>query len=107
MIGKCVTCIVLLTCLPVSADDWTGQDKAKHFAAGAVIASVITVVTVKPLVGFATGCLAGAVKEARDRVASGKDFAVTCLGAALGAVGTNWMIQRSGRETVVSYNIQW
>ena len=91
---------------PAVEDSWTGSDKVQHLFGGALVAGVVTVGTEKPLYGFAAGCGFGAVKELADRSStgfSGKDLAVTCLGAGLGALGANWLITRQGGKTTVSY----
>jgi uncharacterized protein YfiM (DUF2279 family) len=100
---------LLLLCSPALADPWLGQDKALHLVAGAAIASGVTLATKDPFTGARAGCAVGAGKELWDRgrvnhTASAKDFAVTCLGAGLGAYATGWAIQRSGGQTVVSYS---
>lgn len=86
------------------------QDKALHFGAGAAIASAVTVATGSASYGFAAGCAAGVLKEAYDArhpktyTVSGKDLAVTCLGAVLGAGATRWYIHRGSGVTTVTYN---
>lgn len=86
--------IILSALLAVSsvahADDWTGPDKKKHFAVGAAIGAAGTV-AFGQRGGFALGVAAGAAKELydlrhRDRHdVSGKDFAVTAVGALAGS----------------------
>ena len=79
-----------------SHDSWTGQDKAKHLAVGAVIGAAGTLVFKKPEYGFLAGTVAGLGKELYDRkghgTCSAQDFAVTALGAAAGAYGTAWIV---------------
>lgn len=77
-------------------DAWTGPDKNRHFAAGAIIGSATTLVFKDPNYGFLAGTVAGAFIEIRDArgagVCSFQDFAVTVLGAGAGAYGTYWII---------------
>jgi uncharacterized protein YfiM (DUF2279 family) len=83
-----ILALVLVT--SAHADEWTGADKSKHFMAGAAVAGSVTAITGKPWQGFAAGAIVGALKEASDwrsagHTVSGKDFAVTALGAAAAA----------------------
>ena len=95
---------VLLLSAPVYAEDtWTGPDKFLHFGGGAVIAGAVTAGTKSRAWGFTAGCGVGLAKEVADPIFSQKDLIVTCLGAGLGAYATGWMIERQGREVVVSY----
>lgn len=87
----------LACAIPCTAtDNWTGQDKTKHFAAGAAIGSAGTLVFKDPDKGFLLGVAVGALKEVRDSRGHGtcslQDFGVTALGAAAGAYGTAWVI---------------
>ena len=87
------------------------QDKALHFGAGAAIASAVTLATGSASYGFTAGCAAGVLKEAYDarhpktHTVSGKDLAITCLGAGLGAGATRWYIHRDNGTTTVTYNL--
>lgn len=82
------------------ADDWTGADKTLHFAAGAGIASAVTLATDSPAKGFAAGVAVGLAKEVydtqhRDRhTPSVKDFLVTAAGAGVGSWATGVVIRR-------------
>jgi uncharacterized protein YfiM (DUF2279 family) len=77
------------------ADDWTGRDKAQHFAAGAAIgfAGMAIQDADNPdrfRNAFLAGAAVGLLKEVRDDVckcgkASIKDFLVTVAGSAAGA----------------------
>lgn len=86
------------------------QDKALHFGAGAAIAAAVTAGTGSASYGFTAGCAIGVLKEAYDarhprtHTVSGKDLAVTCLGAGLGAGATRWYIHRGNGATTVTYN---
>lgn len=69
-------------------DSWTGQDKARHFVAGAAIGAATTVYFDNANYGIAAGCAVGALKEAHDmrrNTGTFQDFAVTCLGSFVGA----------------------
>lgn len=111
---KALAFLLLLTqCSPVPAEPWTGKDKALHLVAGAALASAGTAITKDPWKGFAIGCTAGVLKEAYDsahpatHTVSVKDAAVTCVGAALGASGTHWVLQRYGGKMFVAYNTEF
>lgn len=78
-------------------DSWTGPDKTKHFAAGAIIGGAGTLVFKDPDYGFALGAGIGVLKEIYDKqhsnhTCSFQDFGVTMLGAGVGAYGTYWII---------------
>lgn len=98
---------------PIWADEWTGPDKTIHLTVGALAASITTAATANPVKGFAVGCGVGFAKELYDsqhrsvHTVSGKDFAVTCLGAAIGASVTGWTLQKSGRVTTLSYTMEF
>lgn len=100
---------VLVLAILISAPAFA-QDKALHFGAGAAIAAAVTATTNNAGLGFTAGCAAGVLKEAYDarhprtHTVSGKDLAITCLGAGLGAGATRWYIHRSGGVTTVTYN---
>lgn len=72
--------LALSGCLHVSQDPWIAQDKAMHFAAGAVITLGA---------GPEVGCAAGIGKELYDATGRGtpswRDAVVTCTGAAVTA----------------------
>ncbi|MCM1543685.1 MAG: hypothetical protein NC110_00140 [Ruminococcus sp.] len=61
-------------------------DKRKHFFVGAIISLLWGCLI--PLLGFAFGCIAGAIKEWWDSKGHGTvelmDFVFTCIGAAFG-----------------------
>lgn len=97
--------IVLLAALLASAgaharcttrDPWTGPDKAKHLAVGAVAGSAVTLATKRPEIGFLAGTALGIAKEVADsragRVCSLQDAVVTAAGAWAGAYGTALVI---------------
>lgn len=54
--------IFALYAVSAHADEWTGQDKAKHVAVGADIATAVTVATDSELYGFLAGASVGAAK---------------------------------------------
>lgn len=71
------------------ADEWTGQDKQMHFAAGAVIAAAGSV-AYGQRTGFLIGTAAGVAKELVDsqrtgHVVSAKDALATAAGAWVGS----------------------
>lgn len=94
--------IAILTLIPAlsfgctASDKWTGPDKNKHFAAGAIAGSAGTLVFKDADKGFLVGVAVGAAKEIYDSRGHGtcslQDFTVTALGAAAGAYGTAWII---------------
>lgn len=98
----------------LAQDKWVAPDKAYHFIAGTGIAGGATAFAAaqgwdRPvLIGFATGCAAGAVKEYSDsrnprfHTVSWKDFAVTCLGAAIGSNAMHVMLFRQNGVTNIS-----
>jgi uncharacterized protein YfiM (DUF2279 family) len=73
------------------ADSWYGEDKVGHFVMGAGVATAVTVATGNEWYGFAAGTAVGALKEVYDyqhrdkHTPSFKDFAVTAVGALVGA----------------------
>ena len=77
-------------------DNWTGRDKAQHFAIGAAIGSLGTLAFNRPRDAFIFGAAVGLAKEIRDSrgfgTCSAQDFAVTALGAYAGAYGTAWIV---------------
>ena len=88
-------------------DKWIAPDKFAHLVAGTAIAGAGTFVLDDARLGFALGCGVGALKELNDRrhpdinTSSWKDFAVTCLGAGIGAGGMRWMLSRQAGVTTV------
>lgn len=80
----------------ISNDAWTGPDKTKHFAVGAAIGSVGTLVFKDKYDGILAGVAVGLAKEIYDSrghgTCSAQDFAVTALGAMAGAYGTAWIV---------------
>ena len=73
----------------ISNDSWRGYDKNQHLAIGAVIGMAGTLQSGNKWHGFAWGTGIGALKELADSGGMGtcslQDFAVTALGAAIGA----------------------
>jgi uncharacterized protein YfiM (DUF2279 family) len=85
-----VACIGLGGAMDAHADEWTGPDKVKHIAAGALIAAPVSMLTDSWRAGAAAGCAVGIAKELVDtqtpnHTPSYKDAVVTCIGAAIGA----------------------
>ena len=77
-------------------DAWTGPDKNKHFAVGVAMGTAGTLVFKDPKPAFITASLVGLGKEIYDSRGHGtcsfQDFAVTALGAGVGAYGTAWIV---------------
>lgn len=106
---KLLTLLLLVCSLQAHADSWTGEDKKLHFGAGFVISSLVTLHTKDPWEGFKWGVIAGAVKEGLDATGagevSGKDFAITVLGSAIGAYTGGLIVSRNQGTTTIAYNI--
>lgn len=89
---KIAALVILLSAWGTShADNWTGQDKTKHFIVGAAIGSGVAIATHNENYGIAAGVAVGALKEFYDskhpqsHTASIKDFTATAIGAYAGA----------------------
>jgi len=83
-----------------SSSDWYGTDKHAHLKAGVVVGALGTLATESPAWGTAIGCGAGALNEVKDYYSKGhtadfKDFAVTCIGSALGAYSSDWVLTKT------------
>lgn len=108
MLNRLIVSLILLSGL-AHADDWTGDDKNKHFAGSAlmgVAASVAFKDSDHPVLYPMAAVLAvGLAKEIRDEVApagsgfSYKDLAADALGAALGVSVGNGIIYAT-RNTI-------
>lgn len=100
-----------LACIAFSAhaDEWTGRDKNLHFAGGAAIATAVTAATGNEWHGFLAGTAAGLAKEVHDATGrgqvSGKDFAVTALGAFAGAKITGLALGKNRVTYTINMNI--
>lgn len=92
------------------ADEWTGNDKALHFAGSAFIAAAVTAATQNERIGFWSSVAVGVVKEVYDydhpstNTASLKDLTWDVLGAYMGARLAGWSIRQSHGETVISFS---
>ena len=101
--------------IPASActarDSWRGPDKTQHAAIGAGISWIGTLHTGSPWQGFAWGVAAGAVKEALDATGAGtcslQDFAVTALGAGVGAALGGVYVYHYRGTTVVAWSTRF
>ena len=108
-----VLTLICSTSQAQTKDKWIAPDKFEHLLAGTSIAGAGTFIFDDARVGFALGCGAGALKELYDRqhpdihTSSWKDFAVTCVGAGLGAGGMRWMLNRQNGVTTVSYSMEF
>ena len=102
------TLLLAFACVSAHADSWTGYDKKLHLGAGLVISGFITLHTKDPTTGFYAGVIAGGVKELVDATGVGepsfKDFAVTALGAAIGAYTGGLIVSRVQGTTVIAYS---
>ncbi|ACG60362.1 gp40 putative lipoprotein [Iodobacter phage PhiPLPE] len=97
------------------ADDWTGDDKNKHFSGSAalgVAASLAFKDSEHPVIyPFAAVLAIGLAKEIRDEVApagsgfSYKDLAADALGAALGVSIGNGVLYLT--SDTISYSGKW
>lgn len=91
-------------------DQWTGEDKAKHAAAGFVIGASVTAATENVGYGIAAGIIVGAIKEYSDmrqplkHTSSLQDLLVTAAGAAVGANLAGFVITYSRGRTGVAYS---
>lgn len=90
------------------ADSWTGADKNKHIAIGAMIGFSTTMITGDPTHGLIAGASIGIAKEFYDmnqskHTASYKDAIVTIGGAMFGAYVGNLIIT----PTSISYKTGW
>ena len=100
---------ILLSSSVFAQDSWTSEDKKQHFVVGAVLGSTALVVTKSETIGYLVGCGTGLAKEAYDQqhknrhTPSGKDFAVTCLGAVVGVKATGWAFHRRGISYTASF----
>jgi uncharacterized protein YfiM (DUF2279 family) len=95
-----VALTVALSCCNAIAEPWTGPDKTKHLAVGLVIGAATD---------YKVGCAVGAAKEVWDsqhknHTASFKDFAVTCLGAA---IGSPLSVRKESGVWSVTYEWRW
>lgn len=92
----------------LTRDKWSGTDKNMHFVAGAFAGAGATAQFRDPLKGFAAGVAIGALKELSDSRGGGtcslQDFAVTAIGAAVGAYGGAWLIAPTRGGMTVSYS---
>jgi uncharacterized protein YfiM (DUF2279 family) len=93
---RIIIAAAMLATAAAHADEWTGRDKELHFVGGAAIAAAVTAATGNEWHGFLVSAGVGLAKEAYDSTGrgqvSGKDFAVTALGALIGAKATGWAI---------------
>lgn len=88
------------------SESWTGEDKALHFAGSATLATVVTVVSASPQVGFWSAVAVGVTKELIDRRRPGgdaslRDLAADVAGAYLGSQAGRWMLYRQGETTTL------
>lgn len=100
-------CLTLLVSFNARADEWFGQDKAKHaavsFALGVGAQTILP--EDKPLAAFGLAMMPGIAKELSDSRAGGsgwsnKDLVADAVGAALGVYVTRQVQIRFGRRSV-------
>lgn len=106
---RTITTILLLISLNAYAkctshDSWTSPDKALHFAMGAGVGTYVAA-DHGFWYGFGAGALAGLGKEALDSASGSgtcslQDFAVTAIGAAVGA-GFGVYLSHRGNTTTI------
>lgn len=95
-------CFALLMCYSYKskAEEWTSQDKALHFIAGAAAGATVTAATDSLTSGLAAGVIVAVAKEVydaqhRDRhTVSAKDLIATAAGAFVGSWATGLVIRR-------------
>ena len=91
----------------ITNDAWRGPDKTQHLGLGAVIGMAGTLQSGNRWHGFAWGTGIGALKELADSDGSGtcslQDFAVTALGAAIGAQAGGFLFDLRRDRIGVSY----
>lgn len=103
-------CVMYAMCVGYAfADEWHGKDKQIHLVGGAAVAAAVTAATGNEWHGFLAGTASGLVKEVYDSTGrgqvSGKDFAVTALGALIGARGTGWALGPNRVTYTIRMNI--
>lgn len=95
-----------------SNDSWHGQDKVFHLGMGTAVATAMTVQTRDPWKGFAWGVGVGAAKEVFDLKVGQctlQDFAVTAVGAGIGAMTGKWALRLDpdGKGAAVVYRTEF
>lgn len=109
------TIILALAAASISchADEWTGQDKAKHFAVSAAIGAAIKASTdLSDNQALALAMVPGLLKEANDSRQGGsgwsnKDIVWNLAGAYVGIKATGWMLSHSRGQTFVGYKAEF
>lgn len=93
---------------PFKTDDkWTGPDKVKHMAAGAIAGAAVTGYTGEAWKGCAASAVLGWVKEMHDQrkgTPSMQDFAVTAAAGCAASYGTAWAVAPTRDGFAVAYN---
>lgn len=102
----------IFTAAPAAAkcmtrDAWRGDDKTDHAVSGATIAMAATLHTGSAWEGFLWGVGVGALKEAIDSTGMGtcsvQDFAVTAIGAGVGAGGGRLLLSLRRDSVAITY----
>jgi len=93
-----VLTFLALASLQCAADDWTGDDKNKHFVVSTVLSSAAYSVCENRTCAFAVAMVPGILKEVYDSQQegnhfSGKDLAWDALGAFVGVQIGYWTFQ--------------
>ena len=110
---KYLAWLLMLASSLAHADDWTGQDKRIHFAVSATLGvATANQWPTRPALAFGVAMVPGFLKEVADSRPGGsgfsyKDLTADALGAALGVLGTQWMISKVGSSTMVSYRTEF
>lgn len=78
-------------------DDWSGPDKAKHFAVSALLGSAAYAYTDDRTKAFGLAMIPGVIKEIADSQSdgnsfSGKDLVWNAIGAGFGVQIGHWVI---------------
>jgi hypothetical protein len=85
-------------------DKWNGDDKPMHLGVSFVLGfAAANQWPNEPLKAWSMAMIPGALKEATDKKASGKDMAANAIGAALGVYTGKWMVTRNNGTTKVAY----
>jgi uncharacterized protein YfiM (DUF2279 family) len=103
---------IVLSCITSTpaqaADSWTGADKGKHAAAGALISGSTLQLTGSARLALAAGTAAAIGKELSDMRSAGhtpsyRDAAVTMAGALIAVQTPGLLIT----PVSISYRVQW
>ena len=93
--------LCLLASTPAVAEEWSGADKAQHFALSAAFGTLSAMHFENKWTAFGVAMIPGLLKEIHDGSQagnrfSGKDLAADALGAAVGVQFGHWIVTRNG-----------